>query len=277
MLAIALALGSSVAYGVSNFLGPLQSRAHSVAAVLLVGQLAALLGASLTLLVASAPAPGATGIELAALAGLGNVVGLAAFYRAAELGPISVAAPFAALGAVVPVIYGLATGESVGPVTAAGIVLAIGGATLAARRQTDSEVSPTRASVAFAVLSTCAFGVFATALPTAAEHGSWWAIFVARVAVVAGVAIGFALARPTLRLRPGDLPMLALPGLLLLLGTVLYVLAADRGLLSVVAPLGTLFPVVTVGLALLVLGERVTREQGAGIAGALGGMVLISV
>ena len=74
-----------------------------------------------------------------------------------------------------------------------------------------------------------------------------------------------------------DTLTLTVPGLLLLLGTVLYVLATEQGLLSLVAVLGSLFPVVTVGLGVWLLGERLSRAQGAGVAAALLGIVLIAL
>jgi drug/metabolite transporter (DMT)-like permease len=71
--------------------------------------------------------------------------------------------------------------------------------------------------------------------------------------------------------------VLAIPGLLLVAGTVLYTVAADHGRLSIVSVLGSLFPVFTVALAAFLLGERLSRAQAAGVAAALGGIVLIAL
>ena len=51
--------------------------------------------------------------------------------------------------------------------------------------------------------------------------------------------------------------------------------ASTRGLVSVVAVLGSLYPVVTVLLAWVLLHERLGRLQTLGVAGALAGVVLI--
>ena len=67
-----------------------------------------------------------------------------------------------------------------------------------------------------------------------------------------------------------------MPGLLLVLGTALYAAAAGEGQLSLVSVLGSLFPVVTVGLGVAVVGERLTRTQAVGVASALAGIVLIA-
>ena len=49
MLALALALGSSACYGVSNFIGPQLARRHAIVTVLVVSQAAALAGCAIYL------------------------------------------------------------------------------------------------------------------------------------------------------------------------------------------------------------------------------------
>jgi drug/metabolite transporter (DMT)-like permease len=66
-------------------------------------------------------------------------------------------------------------------------------------------------------------------------------------------------------------------GVLDSLANLLFTLASARGLLSVVSVLGSLYPVVTVMLARVVLDERLTEWQLVGVAGALGGVALISL
>ena len=57
----------------------------------------------------------------------------------------------------------------------------------------------------------------------------------------------------------------------------LFALASSRGLLSLVAVLGSLYPVVTAVLARTVLHERVSRVQLVGITAAIIGVVLIAL
>jgi drug/metabolite transporter (DMT)-like permease len=60
-------------------------------------------------------------------------------------------------------------------------------------------------------------------------------------------------------------------------GNALFAAASSaHGLLSVVAVLASLYPVVTVLLARLLLGERVQRTQDAGVLAVLAGVVLIT-
>ena len=56
----------------------------------------------------------------------------------------------------------------------------------------------------------------------------------------------------------------------------LFVLASQRGLLSLIAVVASLYPVMTVVLARGVLGERLSRAQAAGVVLALAGIALIA-
>ena len=278
MLAIALALGSSACYGVSNFIGPQLAKRHTIVAVLVTSQIAAMLACVAYVLADGAAPLSAPNTAIALIAGAGNAGGLIGFYRAAELGPLSVAAPIGALGAIVPVLWGLLDGEALRATEAIGLLLAIGGGALAARVTPAEEVTyrDPRASVLWASFSALCFGVFLTALPQASDDGRAWSLLDARIALVTILLLW---AGVRLRaLRPGrESITLAVPGLLLVAGTLLYTVAADHGQLSIVSVLGSLFPVFTVGLAAVLLAERLSREQAIGVTAALAGIVLIAV
>ena len=281
MLAVTLALGSSACYGVSNFLGPQLARRHALVSVLMLSQIAALAACAFYLAVDPGRALPSVDIWLALLAGLGNAVGLIGFYKAAELGPLSVAAPIGAAGAVIPVVWGLAGGDSLRAPQIAGLVLALGGAALAARRpprreDTQARYANPRASVLWAVGSAVAFGVFLTALPKASAHGRAWALFDARLALVALLAVWAGRSLRAIRFERGS-AVLAIPGLLLVTGTLMYTTAADHGQLSLVSVLGSLFPIFTVGLGVTLLRERLSRTQAMGVAAALTGIALIAL
>ncbi|MEA2125237.1 MAG: hypothetical protein QOI80_2019 [Solirubrobacteraceae bacterium] len=277
MVTVLLALGSSACYGVSNFIGPLLVRREALFVVLFVSHAASLLGAAVYLGIEGGATLGGGPLALAALAGAGNAGGLIGFYKAAELGPIAVAAPIGATGATVPVIWGLAHGDALTALQAAGMALALCGVVLAARRPsapTEAYPDP-RASVLWAGVSAVSFGTFLTALPAASEHGRAWAIFDARIALLIIIVVWAGRALRGVRLDRRT-PLLTVPGLLLLSGTLLYVVAAGRGQLSLVSVLSSVAPVFTVGLSVALLGDRPTRVQTAGVAAALVGVVLIA-
>jgi drug/metabolite transporter (DMT)-like permease len=275
---VVLALGTSACYGLANFLGPLFTRRFPLAGVLLVGQAAAMVAAIVAVAAAGEAAPGGDAVGLAALAGVGNAVGLWGFLRATELGPVSIVAPIGNTGAIVPVAYGLATGDALHALEAAGIVLAIGGAILAARVPEGSQEAhhDIRACLPFAVAGAVGFGLLLTALPPASEHGRFWALLDARIALVAFLLVLFLSRRAETRVPVYALPRLTLPGLFLIAGTLLYVLATEHGSVSIASVCASLNPVVTVTLSLALLGERLTRTQALGIAAAIAGVALIA-
>ncbi|HEY3019609.1 MAG TPA: EamA family transporter [Solirubrobacteraceae bacterium] len=276
-MAIALALGTSACYGVANFLGPLFTRRFPLGGVLLVGQVAATVVAVVAVAASGEAAPDGPAIGLAALAGVGNAVGLAGFLRATELGPVSIVAPIGNTGTILPVVYGIATGEALHALQALGIALAIGGAVLAARvPEHEGEAHDIRGCLPFAVAGAIGFGVLLIALPPASVDGRFWALLDARLALVAFLVVLVVGRRESPRVPAAALPRLALPGLLLIAGTLLYVLATEHGAVSIASVCASLNPVVTVTLSLALLGERVTRTQAVGIAAAIAGVAFIA-
>ncbi len=280
MLAITLALGASLCYGVSNFLGPQLVRRHELVAVLVLSQLAALVACVFYLGLEGGRALPSNDALVALLAGAGNAGGLIGFYKAAELGPLSIVAPIGASGAVVPVVWSLSHGDALSAAQAVGLVLALGGATLVARRTSathhPARYPDPRAAALWAAASAAAFGVFLTALPKASAHGRAWALLDARVALVALMAVWAGRELRAIRLVPAS-ALFAVPGLLLVGGTIMYTTAAAHGQLSLVSVLGSLFPIVTVGLGMGLLGEQLSPLQAFGAAAALAGIVLIAL
>jgi drug/metabolite transporter (DMT)-like permease len=126
------------------------------------------------------------------------------------------------------------------------------------------------------VLTALGFGSFYVAMDAASEGEIPWALLVARLTSVA-VFIGvFLVARPRLSLRRPDLPVVAGIGVLIIAADSMYAIASTHGLLSVVAALSTLYPVVTIVLARQFLDERIAGHQATGIAACLSGAVAIS-
>ena len=93
MLAALLALASSLSWGLSDFIGGLQSRRHALLAVLLLSQ-----GVALVVLVVAVAAGvptehDATATAWAAGSGALGILALTAFYRALAIGTMSIVAP----------------------------------------------------------------------------------------------------------------------------------------------------------------------------------------
>ncbi|TWP33585.1 DMT family transporter [Leekyejoonella antrihumi] len=280
MLAL-LALASSAVWGTSDFAGGWFSKRIAALRVVTLSQLGGLLVMSVVIAVAlgegaiSAPHWPAGWAVYGVLSGVTGAAGLTCFYAALSSGTMGVVSPIAALGAVVPVTLGLLTGDSIGPVVAAGLTLALLGAALASGPELSGEVS--RRPVLLAVVAAFGFGLSLFFLDRGAADsvvGSLWAMRVASVGVLA----------LTWALWPGGLPGKGadhrdlLPLLIVGAGdlgaNVLFAVSTAYGQVSVASVLGSLYPVMTLLLARFVLHERMRPIQSAGVALAMLGVVL---
>ncbi len=282
MLAFALSLASSISWGISDFLGGLQSRKIHVLAVVLLSQAAGLLLA-LSLLPALAEG-GMTGgdLAIATAGGAAGAIGLIGFYWAMSIGTISVVTPIAALGVVVPVVVGLARGENPATVQLAGIAIAILAVTIVGYEGDSGdeggsgERSVEIRSLALAGVAALGFGTFFVCVDATAEID--WATTLAAVRA-GGVAIALA---AVIAVRPsfdGARPLIwviLVIGFFDILANALFAVASTEGLLSLVSVGGSLYPAVTILLAYFIVGERLTPVRRVGVALALGGVVMIA-
>jgi drug/metabolite transporter (DMT)-like permease len=278
VFAIVLGLAASMSWGVADFLGGMQSRRMPVVAVVLGSQLAGLALVGAIVAVRGEAPPGGDFVVYAALSSIGGIVGLTSFYKALSIGAMGVVAPLSSTAAVIPVVVGVATGDRPSVVQGVGVAVAVAGVALASREASD-EARTSRAvsaGVGFALLSAVGFGCFFLAIDRAADGDVLWAVCVNRAVSVSLLGVALLVMRPKLGLRPTDMRTLAIVGVLDIAANGFFALAATKGLVSVVAVLSSLYPVMTVLLARLVLKERLHAVQRAGAAAALVGVALIS-
>lgn len=220
---------------------------------------------------------GSRSFVLGVLGGIGGGIGLAAFYRALSLGTMSIVSPIAACGAVVPVVISIATGERPAALALAGAIAALAGAVLASVEERRGE-SPERArAIVLAAVAAVALGVFVYFLGLGSREGDALStLFGARVGSLGALVVLAGALRAPVRVGLGSLPAVAAVGLADVSANALFAVASSRGLLALVSVLGSLYPVVTVILAHVLLGERLTRAQKTGIGIALAGVAAIA-
>jgi drug/metabolite transporter (DMT)-like permease len=277
LLGIALGLAASVSWGISDFIGGLQTRRFSALSVLVVSQpIGAVLAFAVALTFGDEMLP-ASEFALAAAGGATVVLALGAFYRAMALGSVSVVATIGALGVVVPVAAGVVRGEAPGGLQAVGGVIAVGAIVLVARQPDPEWREANRESVGLAALAALGFGTFFTAIDSAAAHDPAWTIAAARTGGVMLLAAAALWMRPALPAARGVVLVALLAiGCFDVFANSLYAVATTHGLLPLVAVAASLYSAVTVLLARFVLGERLAPSQRAGVAVALGGVALIA-
>jgi drug/metabolite transporter (DMT)-like permease len=192
------------------------------------------------------------------------------------MGTVSVVAPIASLGVVVPVVVGLIGGESPGALQLFGLLPAMAGVVILSYEESPEHAAVARRSIILAIVAGLGFGVFFTGLDIAATDHPGWAILAVRVGGVATVLAALAVSRPRLDGVPGALPVLVVIGVFDVLANALFAIASTKGVLPVVAVGGSMYPAFTVALAHGVLGERLARVQWAGVILALLGVSLIA-
>jgi drug/metabolite transporter (DMT)-like permease len=303
VLALVLALSSSLCWGVSDFVGGVQARRVPLLTVILVSQAIGFAGLLVLIAARGQGPPDLVRLLPAAAGGLAGIVALTGFYRALAIGTMSIVAPISATGVAVPVIVGVAGGERPAALQIAGIFTAVVGVILASREhgpgleghglgleesgatraseeggvtRASQDRGATRTSILLALAAAVGFGSFFVGVRASARADVLWALFGSRCAGVGGLVVAAALLRPAMDLGARALMPLAAMGILDLSANGLYALATRHGLLSVVAVAASLYPLATVLLARVLLGERVRRIQEVGIAAALVGVVLIA-
>jgi drug/metabolite transporter (DMT)-like permease len=271
-----LALGSALAFGAGDFLGGTASRIASPLRVTAVAQVAS--AVALVPMVLLVPAPDVTAPDVlwGAIGGLLGLVGLLLLFIGLSQGPMGVVAPITAVvSAVVPVAWGLVTGERPGPVAGIGIVLGL----LAVAIVSVSDGPAGRLTgrlLAVALGAGLGFALFFVALgETSLDAGLWplvgaRAVTVPVILVVALVRAGDRAVRPVWILAVGS-------GVLDMTANALFLSAAQRGLLAIAAVLAALYPAATAVLARLFHGERMSRPQLVGVGAAVMAVVLIGL
>jgi drug/metabolite transporter (DMT)-like permease len=271
MTAIALALGASLAWGTSDFVAGLKSRQFALIWVLLVSQSTGLVLVTIAALGAGEALPSLHSVAWATGAGLAELIGFAAFYRALAIGSMAVVSPISATAAIVPLFVGLFGGQVPTIVQALGLTLALGGAALAS----SEPGRHTAVGAGLAITAALAFGLFFVGMDTAADGGALWAVSFTRVAPVVVLLGAIALLRPPMLHRDAIAPLAGV-GVLDSSANVMFAAALTVGAAGVVSVLGSLYPLATVMLARAVLRESVSRHQRTGVLAAVTGIALVS-
>jgi drug/metabolite transporter (DMT)-like permease len=277
LTAILLALTASLSWGVADFGAGLGARRLPVPLVIAATQGAGLVFIGLIVAVFRPGLP--TGAQLAwgGLAGAIGILGLTAFYRALAVGAMGIVGPLSATAAVVPLAYGLVRGERPSSLQLTGVALAVVGVVAASvEKQVQATGRRIGPGVGYALFAALGFGCSLIALSKAAAGGALWAPLSMRSVGVPLIVAAMLLARTSTEGLRTSLWLLAGVGVCDTAANMLFGLAATRGLLSVVSVLASLYPVVLVALARMLLHERIARHQLAAVGVALAGVALIS-
>lgn len=274
-----LGLLAALAYGTSDFAAGLASRLFAAGAVTGAEQAIGLLIAAAAVVLAPHGGPGAGELGWGALSGLGAAVGLLALFHGLSIAPFSVVATLSAvLVAVIPALVGLLMGNHLSTGAAAGIAIAIPAIGLVSWQPESDDRHAARAGVLYGILAGLGLALLLIALDRAGTRAGAWPL-------IPSQAVSLLLVAPFARrdlIRSGRpsgnvVALMLAAGTLAGIGNLLFLSATSHGQLAIVAVLTAMYPAVPVILARVVLTERWTHRQAAGLLAATAAVVLVSV
>jgi drug/metabolite transporter (DMT)-like permease len=302
VLAILLALVAAAGYGGSDFAAGLASRRASVIRVTLMAETVSVVVVGLALALIGAHPPSVRAVAWGSVAGLAGMTGALALYVGFRHAAFSVAGPLSAVGAAgFSVLAGLLLGERPTAVALIGIALAlpaIVGVSMSVRSRTGAEESvaepagpaepargagrPARkarvpAGVTYGLIAGAGFGLLFIGLNRAGSGSGLWPVFCGQAAALAVMTCVGAFTGDLHLPERRSVWLAGLTGGTGAPATILYFVATHRGLLAVTAVITSLYPAVTIMLARVVLGERLTATRLAGLSLAAASVALIAV
>ena len=276
-MVVLLALGSALAYGVSDFVGGMLARRISAWTVAVVAQCAST-GCVTVLALSTGGDPTAVDLAWGLVAGLGNGTGGVFLYRGLANGRMAVVAPLSAVGAaLLPVVVGVAAGERPSALTWLGVGCAFPAIWLVSRApELDGTENRGSSGVVDGLLAGIGFGVLFAALGQVPEGAGLKPLALTQAtSVIAIIGLASTLGQSWVP-RERYAWRAAYIGGLGALATTLFLLATQAGLLTVASVLSSLYPAVTVLLAVTLLRERIHPPQAVGLALALTAVVLVA-
>lgn len=280
MLPVLLAGASALVWGTADFCGGKAVQQGNPAnrgqalSVTVFSQLSALPMIALFLLAV----PGQFGVSAVVwggMAGIAGLLGIVLLYHGLASGAMAVVAPTTAVtAALVPLIGGLALGERPGALPLAGAAAAVVAIAFVSMGASGGAAATGVRIFAVALAAGSLIGMFFLLLAQAGDDAGMWPLAAARLA---GVPVGLVLLRSmrgTLRLGGPSLILGLIAGVLDITANGLYLIAAQQGQVSIVAPVASLYPASTVLLALAINKERLRPIQMAGLGLAAAALVL---
>jgi drug/metabolite transporter (DMT)-like permease len=274
--AAGLGLLAAANWGGSDFAGGWGARRASPVLITAAGQVISLAVLLAICLVLRLAIPGTSYLVFGAIGGFEGALALAIFYRALAMGAMGLTAALTGLlTALVPVVFDLFHSGWPGALTSVGLAVGLAAIWLIAQTPADTGAGTPRKALMLGACAGVGFGAQLILFKMAAAGGVMWALTSGRVAGVAAIFIVMALVKPK-GPRRGFWLAGSISGALDSTGNLFYMMASQLGRLDVAAVISSMYPAGTILLAGMVLRERPSTRQVAGIGMALAAVALLS-
>lgn len=274
LLGIFFAMLSATSWGGGDFSGGQAVRKGHQYQVLLLAALSGIVMLALSAIIRGESMPNGRSFFWGAMAGSAGALGMAALYKALSMGNTASIAPTSAITcAILPVTYGMLTAGLPGNTQLAGFGLAFLGIWLLSRSPIKGDKT-FKQGLSLAFLSGIGFGGFFIFISLVEKGQVFTPILVARLVTL---MIAFIMLRVNRIHVPGitSNPLALLAGILDTGGNIFYLLATQFTRLDIAALISSFYPAGTVILAAVILKEKVTPAQLAGMLVCLLALALI--
>ena len=271
-----LSLLSAAAWGGSDFAGGWGARKASTLLITACGQVVSLAALLCMCLALRLPVPASKYLVYAAIGGFEGAFALAIFYRALAMGAMGLTAALTGLlTALIPVMFDLIhTGWPSG-LTTAGLAVGLAAIWMISQSQSGSGSAAPARALLMGVCAGAGFGAQLILFKMGAEGGVLWGLTSGRIAGSVAILLTVAAARPQGGWRGYWLAGIV-SGSLDTIGNLFYMMASQTGRLDVAAVICSMYPAGTIVLAGVILRERPTKRQLAGMGLALAAVGLLS-
>lgn len=275
LVPVGFSLAAVLCWGTSDFTGGYASRRSDAFIVTLLSHAGGFVLMLTLALLSHAAYPSPSSRNWALLAGALGGTALAIFYRTLASGDMGIIAPVSAvLGAAIPAAFSMMTQGLPGVFPIAGFLLAGIGIWLISRP--DGSVV-NYAGISMAALAGVGFAGFFICIDRAGDSSALWSAVHSRFASLVIVAAIVLFRRGRGGLQPAGAALALFAGCLDVTGTAVFIRAEQTGRLDTAVVLSSLYPVITVLLARVVLHEQFTRWKTVGICAALLAVPLIAL
>jgi drug/metabolite transporter (DMT)-like permease len=212
------------------------------------------------------------------VAGVGLIIGCLGLYRGLSVGSMVVVAPLSALfGAAVPVTGDLLNGESLSTSAVVGAFIAVPALLfVAGTGGTPLDAATGQASgsgAVYGVIAGCGFGVMYLAYGWNGGSGAWPVL----LSLLIGACVLFSMGRSSGGSSRPVVVLALVAGAVAGIAHLAFRLGATGGSTALTAVIASLYPTVTVLLAVILLAEPLGKVRAAGLALTVVAIALVSL
>jgi drug/metabolite transporter (DMT)-like permease len=278
IMALLLAGLSALLYGIADFSGGFASRKNQVFSVLILSQC---IGITITLITIATQGHGLPHLVDAVwgiLAGVTGVLGLYMLYKGIAKSIVAIVSPASAVvGAFISVVFALVKGERPSDIAIIGSIICFPAIILLTREGTleIAEKALIKVALIYGVISGLGFGIFFISLSRCNSSSGVWPLLIAKLVAITITSTIMVVTKQPFRIERNAFALALIAGIADMGANILFMMASQLGMLSLVVIITSLFPAPTVILARIFLKQKIPMVRIIGIILALIGVGLI--